>query len=206
MKSHILLRRSCLIWLGIAVVHTTNLIAQPDELGIGSTLPLQDHAVMLAQGGTTTTVGELSGSSGTVIIFWSNTCEWTQGYAERVEDLFELATGAGVSVYLVNSNDVSAFPEESATASASAGHPMPYVMDSDAAFARAMGAVRAPHVFAFAPDQKLVYSGAIDDAPADVSDVQEAYLESVITALGAGQDVQVPSTRAFGCRIRFPGG
>ncbi len=198
--------RGLLIPAALSVLVSTELIAQPQELGIGSMLPLQDHSVALAQTGAATTVGAMSGSRGTVVIFWSNTCEWTQGYASRVEALYEMGSHSGVSVYLVNSNDVSAFPEESGEASAAAGYPMPYLMDSDAALARAMGAVRAPHVFAFDANLGLVYYGAIDDAPADASDVQEAYLQSVIQALGSGLPMQVSPTRAFGCRIRYPGG
>ena len=196
-------------WLVVAVwlfTLSAELAAQPEELSIGSPLPLQDHQVTLAQDGSATTVGALSGSRGTVIIFWSNSCEWTMGYVDRVEALYEMGASVDVSVYLVNSNDVSAFPAESVAASAEAGHTVPYVSDPHAVFAAALGAVRAPHVFAFDANRLLVYSGAIDDAPADASDVQEFHLQSVVAALGAGQPSRVHSTRAFGCRIRYPGG
>ena len=179
--------------------------AQPAELPIGTALPAQDHVVSLV-GGTETTVGALTGVRGTVIIFWSNMCPWSEGYTERVTALSEEAARSDILLTLVNSNDPEAFPQETAAAGVAAGHPMPYVVDSGGVLARALGAFRTPHVFAFDADRILVYAGAVDDAPADAGNVQEAYLETVIRLLADAEAPAVPRTRAFGCRIRFPGG
>lgn len=179
--------------------------AQPAEIPLGTVLPGQDQVLALASGGNST-VGELTGARGTVVIFWSNTCQWSEGYMRRVRDHFETASEQGILLYLVNANDPDAFPEEGLEASRAPGHPMPYAMDSGARFARALGAFRTPQVFVFDAGRQLVYSGAIDDSPADAGSIQEAYLESVMAALAEGRAPNVPSTRAFGCRIRFPAG
>ena len=84
--------------------------------------------------------------------------------------------------------------------SATGKHPVPYVHDPGAVLAKALGAYRTPEVFAFDEAGTLVYSGAIDDAPADAKAVQQSFVTDFL-------DGKSPApTKAFGCRIRFPGG
>ena len=205
-NTHSLRRATSPWWLfALCLVTPGTAFAQSAEILPGSVLPGQDHVLALASGGTST-VGELTGARGTVVVFWSNTCQWSEGYYRRVRKHFETASEQDMLLYLVNANDPEAFPEEGQEASAALGHPMPYAMDEEARFARMLGAFRTPQVFVFDAERKLVYSGAIDDAPASADDVQEPYLETVMAELAAGRTPSVPSTRAFGCRIRFPGG
>lgn len=201
------IRRALSGWLpgALCLVAASTAVAQPAVIPAGTLLPGQDHVLALASGGTAT-VGELTGARGTVVVFWSNTCQWSEGYYRRVRMHFETASEQNMLLYLVNANDPDAFPEEARQASAALGYPMPYAMDAEARFARMLGAFRTPQVFVFDAGRNLVYSGAIDDAPANADDVQEPYLETVIAELAAGRTPSVPSTRAFGCRIRFPGG
>ncbi len=173
--------------------------AQPAALAVGSMLPVQGHTVQHIGGGDAE-VSSLLGARGTVFIFWSNACRWTDGYQKRVEDLHAAASSKGISVVLVNSNDASAFPEETPTASATGKHPVPYVHDPGAVLAKALGAYRTPEVFAFDEAGTLVYSGAIDDAPADAKAVQQSFVADFLAG-----STPAP-TKAFGCRIRFPAG
>ncbi len=179
--------------------------AQPQELPLGSTLPMQDHTVQLVDG-TPTTLGALTGSAGTIFLFWSNQCPWVDKYEERVLALHGQFGGQGVNFVLVNANDPNAFPQEAAAVGQAKNYPMPYVMDAGSQFAQALGAYRTPHVFAFDSTKTLVYTGAIDDSPADPGNVQKTYLERVAGILaqgGAIGDDYPPSTKAFGCRIKF---
>ena len=148
--------------------------------------------------GGSTNSHSLVGARGTVFIFWSNECNWTQQYQRRVMAVARSAND--VSIVLVNANDARAFPSEAK------GNAMelPYVRDSQGALARALGAERTPHVFAFNATKQLVYSGAIDDAAAEPDAVEHAWLEEVVIQLGAGESVTVPETRPFGCRIKLP--
>ena len=75
-------------------------------------------------------------------------------------------------------------------------------------FARELGAFRTPHAFAFDANKTLVYTGAIDDSPGDPANVQKTYLERLAGALAQGGAIgdeadYPPSTKAFGCRIKF---
>lgn len=152
--------------------------------------------VSLMEGGATGT-RSLAGARGTVLVFWSNECNWTQQYERRVMAM--AGSADGVAVVLVNSNDAQAFPSEAE------GNDMglPYVRDDTGALAKALGAERTPHVFAFDAGNTLVYSGAIDDAAADPDAVENAYLGDVLQQLSGGQSVTVASTRPFGCRIKL---
>lgn len=178
--------------------------AQPQELPLGSTLPMQDHTVQRVDG-TNTTIGALAGEKGTVFIFWSNQCPWIDQYEERVLNIYRAHSSAGVRIVLINANDPVAFPQEAAAAGQAKNYPMPYVMDVGSRFAEAVGAFRTPHVFVFDGSKTLVYTGGIDDSPGDPSNVQHTYLLDVIQALAQGTAAEPLATKAFGCRIKFQG-
>ena len=165
------------------------------QISIGSTLP--DLPLESMRGGSASTTHALMGIQGTVFVFWSNDCNWTSQYEERVE---ELAT-TGVEVILVNSNDPEVFPKE---AEAGKQYNLTYVRDPQAGLARALGAERTPHVFAFDDKNMLVYVGGIDDAPADPQVAQAHWLRDVVQQLTGGQEVNISSTKPFGCRIKLP--
>jgi hypothetical protein len=80
---------------------------------------------------------------------------------------------------------------------------MAYVMDAGATFAQSVGAFRTPHAFVFDSSKTLVYTGGIDDSPADPGNVQFTYLKDVVDALAQGTSVEPLATKAFGCRIKF---
>lgn len=177
-------------------------VAQPQELPLGTTLPMQDHAVQHVDG-TQTTIGGLTGVSGTVFIFWSNNCRWSDSYEPRVLALHQVAAQHNIAFVLVNANDPEAFPQEAASVGLQKGYPMAYVMDAGSQFAQAVGAFRTPHVFAFDAAKTLVYTGTIDDSPGDPENVQKTYLQDVIQHMAQGTNPDVTPTKAFGCRIKF---
>ncbi len=177
-------------------------VAQPQTLPLGTTLPMQDHGVQRVDG-TQTTIGGLTGAGGTVFIFWSNNCRWTDSYESRVLALQQMAAQHDIAFVLVNSNDPEAFPQEAASVGAQKDYPMAYAMDAGSQFAQAVGAFRTPHVFAFDGLKTLVYTGTIDDSPGDPENVQKTYLQNVIEQLSQGLNPDVTPTKAFGCRIKF---
>ena len=176
--------------------------AQPQELPLGSILPMQDHTVQLVDG-TPTTIGALTGSAGTIFLFWSNHCVWVDKYEERVLALHGQFGEQGVNFVLVNANDPNAFPQEAAAVGQAKNYPMPYMMDAGSQLAQALGAFRTPQVFAFDSSKTLVYTGAIDDTPSDPDNVEKTYLKDGAEILAQGGAIDLPSTKAFGCRIKF---
>lgn len=171
--------------------------AQAQELPLGSKLP------SVSVGGQG--LSGLAGNQGTVVLFWSNQCLWTERYEDRVKALIQKHTGQGFNFVLINPNDPTSFPQESAgevQGRASQYAPATYLKDASAQAAEALGASRTPHAYVFDSNNTLVYVGAVDDSPADPANVQEPYLGNALDALTAGQDVSAAQTKAFGCQIK----
>lgn len=178
----------------------------PEEIPLGSEMPATQAQLSRAGGGQAT-LASLQGSQGTVVVFWSNQCPWVEKYADRLAALVNDFSGRGVGFVLINSNDPSAYPQESAQQSAqrASGYPsaLAYLSDSDSDVASAFGAQRTPHVFVFDANDMLVYVGTIDDSPGDAGNVTEPYLRRALDALVAGNSIPVPRTKAFGCTIKY---
>ncbi len=80
------------------------------------------------------------------------------------------------------------------------------VLDPDGRIGRLYHARTTPHMFVIAPDGTLAYMGAIDDRPtADVADIAGArnYVRAALEAVVAGRPVPEPSTRPYGCTVKY---
>lgn len=174
--------------------------AQAQELPLGSSMPAANTTLEQAGGGSTT-LSDLAGSEGTVVIFWSNQCPWVDRYEGRLADL-QQEFGDRFNFVLINSNDPSAFPREALDEMEPKRFADAYLRDNDAEVARAFGAERTPHAFVFEAGT-LVYVGAIDDSPGDPGNVERSYLRDALSAVAQGEDVPVAQTKAYGCMIKF---
>lgn len=171
-------------------------------------LPLVDRTFSTADG-SSLTLASAAREEGLVVLFWSNTCPWTERYADRVAELIRVYVPADVGFVLVNANDPGEDDMQSAAASrehaAALALAVPYVLDPEGALASAFGATSTPHAYFFGPARTLLYDGAIDDGPADVSRVQTAYLRQAMDQSIAGLPIEVQQTRALGCKIERAG-
>jgi len=83
-----------------------------------------------------------------------------------------------------------------------------YILDAAGTLGKAYGATATPHMYIVSADGTLVYNGGIDDKPStDVDDVAGAR-NHVLAALGelkAGKPVSVPSSRPYGCGVKYKG-
>ena len=186
----------------LLVFFTLPAAAQSGGLSVGAALPMESERFTTAEGGQASLSG-LAGSTGTVVLFWSNQCPWVDKYEQRVQDLASSYRSKGFSFVLVNSNDPTAFPKESREASQQRGYQMTYLMDPDSRLARAFGATRTPQVFVFDADNTLSYVGAIDDSPGDPGNVTENHLKAALDAVSQGGEVSSPETKPFGCMVKF---
>jgi len=62
------------------------------------------------------------------------------------------------------------------------------------------------HMYVVDKAGTLVYAGAIDDRPTTRrGDIQGAqnYVRDALQAVAAGQPVQTPQTRAYGCTVKY---
>lgn len=176
------------------------------QIPLGTTMPGQDVALTNPDG-STTTLGALKGSEGTLVVFWGNRCPWVGKIEDRVKAFAGTFAGSGRAMILVNSNDGDAFPAESvakvAEAAGSLGSGMVYVSDPNGELMKALSATRMPEFFLFEKDDALIYTGSLDDSPGDPDKVSKTYLVDAFQAMtGGGQVANLGVTKPFGCMIK----
>jgi thiol-disulfide isomerase/thioredoxin len=151
-----------------------------------------------------------------VLVFTANHCPTAQAYEERIERLHADFKDKGVELVLVSPNDPLALRldeqgysdlgdtlEEMKTRAKDRVWTFPYLYDGETqAMALRYGPVATPHVFVFDADRKLRFAGRVDDnenpAKAGTRDARDA-----IEAVLAGRPVPVPTTKVFGCSIKW---
>jgi hypothetical protein len=193
---------SVLVLAGLFGAHLT--MAQPQEIPLGTAMPMLDRA-MTDAAGATVRLQDLKGPQATVVVFWSNRSPWVEKAEERLLTLARAYRNRGVSFVLVNPNDPVADPQEGREESQRRAqrYGVRYLMDAGSDLAEAFGASRTPQVFVFNADNALVYSGTLDDSPGDPASVQKHYLRDALDALLSGTSIAVPRTKAFGSMIKF---
>ena len=153
-----------------------------------------------------------------VIVFTCNHCPTAQYYEERLKQIVNDYKQKGVALVAINPNDPrsvrldelgytdlsDSFKEMKIRAKFKKFN-FPYLYDGDKQeTARAYGPVATPHAFVFDRERKLRYVGRVDDSERPEF-VTRRDLRDAIDALLAGRPVGVPSTKSFGCSIKWAG-
>jgi peroxiredoxin len=89
------------------------------------------------------------------------------------------------------------------------GKPSATLMDDSGRIGRAYGARTTPHMYLIDPQGKLLYAGAIDSKPtSNPADIATAtnYVNQAVGEALAGKPVSQPTTRAYGCSIKYADG
>lgn len=175
------------------------------ELEIGVAAPMTGRKMMDVSG-KEISLKSASGPNGLLVIFSCNTCPFVIAWEGRYNEIAEQAKASGIGMVLVNSNEGKREGDDSIEAmkahAAEKGYTVPYVVDRKSELANSFGATRTPHVFLFDKKLKLAYRGAIDDNSESPEKVKDRYLSAAISAVAAGTDVAVKSTRSVGCSIK----
>jgi peroxiredoxin len=83
------------------------------------------------------------------------------------------------------------------------------LMDDDGKVGRAYGARTTPHMYVIDAKGTLVYAGGIDDKPsANPADVKTAknLVAAALADLSAGKVVAQPTSRPYGCSVKYSDG
>ena len=83
------------------------------------------------------------------------------------------------------------------------------LLDPTGALGHLYEAKTSPHMFVIDPKGILIYNGAIDDKPTtDLADVKTAtnYVSQALTEAMAGQPVAMPTSRPYGCSVKYASG
>ena len=84
--------------------------------------------------------------------------------------------------------------------------PSAMLMDDSGNIGRLYSAKTTPHMFIINPQGVLVYAGAIDSVPsARVDDIKTAtnFVRQGLNEALSGKAVSMPSTRAYGCSVKY---
>ena len=96
--------------------------------------------------------------------------------------------------------------EANAFVASSGARPAAYLLDPSGEVGRAYGAITTPHMYVINGAGTLVYAGAIDDRPtADPDDIEGArnHVLAALADLRAGRPVSVPTSRPYGCNVKY---
>ena len=154
-------------------------------------------------------LAELSEARLVVLIFTSHRCPIARGYDERLVELYNEVSDAGVRMVAIESGGPAERTLEKMRQRAQeAGYHFAYLHDAGLNLCRAYGATCTPTVFVLVPraDERcqprfaIAYQGAIDDS-ADARRVRRPYLRQTIEALLAGRQPPMAETRPTGCEI-----
>ncbi|MGH6860018.1 MAG: thioredoxin family protein [Phyllobacterium sp.] len=143
-----------------------------------------------------------------LVAFLSNRCPFVVLLRGALAEFALDYAPKGLQIVAINSNDASAYPEESLARigeeRTDAGYSFPYLKDEAQTVARAYGAACTPDLFLFDAERRLVYHGQFDDArPGNGKPVTGADLKAAVDALLAGgkpSPTQIPS---IGCNIKW---
>ncbi len=148
-------------------------------------------------------------AKGFLIIFTCNHCPYAKSYEDRIIKL-QLKYGVSYPVIAINSNDATAYPEDSFEAmkkrAAQRKYPFVYLHDESQDVARIFGATKTPDVFLIHKEEGknvIKYVGAIDDNYQNESAVKKHYIDDAIAALEKGQEITVKETKGIGCSIKW---
>tara|TARA_A100001015_G_scaffold308892_1_gene407296 strand:- start:2476 stop:3063 length:588 start_codon:yes stop_codon:yes gene_type:complete len=176
------------------------------ELEIGSAIPNIDHRLFDTRG-EYLSLNDVKGKNGLLVIFSCNTCPWVVRWEDRYVIITEKYKNKGIGVIAINSNadqfDNKDSIEEMRNHAKNNNYNFPYVQDFGSKMAYAFGATRTPHIFLFDKNDTLVYRGAIDDNAKNAKKVKEPFLSDAISAMISGNPIEVSSTKALGCSIKF---
>lgn len=152
-------------------------------------------------------LGEVEGA---IIVFTCNTCPYSKLYEDRIIDLHNSYSPKGFPVIAIQPNDPVKSPgdsfEKMKSRSKSKGFPFAYVIDQSQQVTKAFGATNTPHTYILTKEQGdfvVRYIGAIDNSARGAKDDTEKYVENALDQLLAGKQIQLSSTKAIGCGIKW---
>jgi peroxiredoxin len=182
-------------------------------LAIGATAP---DFELPGVDGKTYSLADFAAAKVLVVVFTADHCPTAQAYEGRIEKLYADYEDRGVALVAISPNDPRALRldeqgftdlgdtlEDMKIRAKDRGWKFPYLYDGDTQeTARKYGPVATPHVFVFDAQRKLRFVGRVDDnenpAKATTHEARDA-----IEAVLAGREVAVPTTKVFGCSVKW---
>ncbi|TLV02685.1 redoxin domain-containing protein [Dyadobacter luticola] len=187
---------------------------QPATLKIGASAP---DFNLLGIDGKRYTLKSFAGADILAIVFSCNHCPTAQAYEQRIKDITSDYKAKKVAVVVISSNDPKAIRldelgytdmsdtyAEMKLRAKDMGYNFPYLYDGDdQKIANLYGPVATPHIFIFDKARKLQYNGRIDDVEKPTGTPKNKDARNALDAMLAGKPVPVPTTKTFGCSMKW---
>ncbi|KYP14479.1 thioredoxin family protein [Flavihumibacter sp. CACIAM 22H1] len=189
----------------LAVLSIYSVKAQIKPLALGAPIP-KTEIRMKDVSGKLVSLSDVRTPNGLLVMFSCNTCPYVEKNQSRTRAIGSLAAEKGIGFIVLNSNEGSRDSEDSfkdmQQYARAQQYAWPYAIDSKNELADAFGASRTPECFLFDANGKLVYHGAIDDNPADLTKIKRKHLEEALLEVAEGKEVSVKQSRSIGCSIK----
>jgi peroxiredoxin len=177
-------------------------------LALGTPMPafqLQDYD------GRTVTAQDFAAARALLVAFICPHCPFVRHIRAGLAAFTTEYLARGLAVVGINSNDVTAFPQDDPAGmrreAETAGYRFPYLFDETQQVAKAFHAACTPDLFLFDASRRLVYRGQFDDSrprsdvPVTGRDIREA-----ADAVLAGLPVVGTQRASIGCNIKWKRG
>ena len=149
-----------------------------------------------------------------VVLEWLNhSCPFVvkfyePGFMQELQQKWRDQDVIWLSINSTNANDHAYLTPEAEKAKAiSVGSNATAILhDTDGTVGQAYGARTTPHMYIISAEGKIVYNGAIDsNRSANSADIADAtnYVDAALTALMAGEPIEVTTSRPYGCSIKY---
>ena len=161
--------------------------------------------------GKAVTSNDFSTANGVLVAFICPHCPFVRHIRPSFVEVARSAQQRGVAVIAINSNDVSAFPDDSPEGMREevkeAGYTFPYLFDESQDVAKAFRAACTPDFFLFDSRHRLVYRGQFDDSrPKSDIPVTGNDLRAAIDAVLEGKPMPAVQRPSVGCNIKWAKG
>lgn len=143
---------------------------------------------------------QFKGEKGTLVVFISVSCPYSNAYNERMEKVAQDYKAKGISFVGINANAKES--PEAVKAHATEHHfTFPILKDQGNKLADLLGANVTPETFLFDTSKKLIYHGRIDNSK-NLDQVKSHDLRVALDAHLDSRPIEKPFVKAFGCTIQ----
>jgi len=149
--------------------------------------------------------------NGLLVIFMCNHCPYVLHIIARLADKIRTYQEQGIAVVAINSNDASAYPDDSPGKmihlAKEFNFSFPYLVDEKQEVAKAYRAACTPDFFLYDANKKLVYRGQYDSArPGNDDPITGEDLSVAVDQLVAGKAISSEQRPSMGCNIKWASG
>lgn len=144
-----------------------------------------------------------------VVFFTCNHCPFVVNSDELTRRSADNFGKRGVRFVAINANSANTYREDDfpSMVRRMEEHRFPwlYLHDESQDVARAYGALRTPHFFAFDDARRLFYTGRAVDNPMNAAKVAVYDLDRALEEHLGGKTISTPRTNPIGCNVKWDG-